>query len=248
MSYLASGTDEGNNTLSVSPVWASLCPLTRGSSSVQDSCVWDHTSLLQKGLTTAQIPSHELPTPTSIRAQETPPEIPRLHPKPGHCRCSFCLSLSRLAKTSPPPHHSFSTERFPLPPGTAAQLAAHSVCSCVFTFEGVPLALCVGICLLFCVSIVRVGVFKHKSSVCLCVAAGTLYDKWESDFLAQWLVTTQLVFSTPLAKLTSPQGTAKQTFSLDNPPAFTDSPFTPAQYPHTSPTETWSRNTHWSKG
>lgn len=62
-SYLVSSTDVGNNEVCVSPVLTHCSILvptvalglwTRRSGSEQDSCVWDHTSLLQRGLTTAQ--------------------------------------------------------------------------------------------------------------------------------------------------------------------------------------------------
>lgn len=146
VSYLASSADGGNNTMCVSPVLA-LCssPVpaaalglwTRRSGSEQDSCVWDHTSLLQRGLTTAQKQPKNRPCnpspPPRVRAQENPPGLPRPHPNLG-IAAAVCASRFQgrpRASPPPPPLCSFSAESFPLPPGTVARLAAQCVCVCV---------------------------------------------------------------------------------------------------------------------
>lgn len=143
VSYLASSADGGNNTMCVSPVLA-LCssPVpaaalglwTRRSGSEQDSCVWDHTSLLQRGLTTAQKQPKNRPCnpspPPRVRAQENPPGLPRPHPNLG-IAAAVCASRFQgrpRASPPPPPLCSFSAESFPLPPGTVARLAAQCVC------------------------------------------------------------------------------------------------------------------------
>ncbi len=52
---------------------AALGPWTRRSGSEQDSCVWDHTSLLQRGLTTAQKQPKKCPS--------NPPLLPACMPR-----------------------------------------------------------------------------------------------------------------------------------------------------------------------
>lgn len=106
------------------------------------------------------VPANPSPASPCLRAQETPPGLPRPHPNLGIAAAVCASRFQGRPRASPPPLRSFSAESLPLPPGTAARLAAPSVCVCVFTFEGVPLALCYGICLCFCLSIVRVGVCK----------------------------------------------------------------------------------------
>ncbi|CAB1425249.1 unnamed protein product [Pleuronectes platessa] len=110
---------------------AALGPWTRRFSSEQDSCVWDHTSLLQRGLTTDQTKPKNCPSnPPCVPAcvprkplQGSPPAAS----KPGH-RAAVCASrFQGRPRASPPPFCSFSAESLLLPPGTTARLTALSV-------------------------------------------------------------------------------------------------------------------------
>lgn len=130
-----------------------------------------------------------------------PSRAPTAASKPGHRRCRLCLSLSRPAKSfssssschqPPQPHlHSAPSQ----PRASLCHLARRlgsvlSLCvcvstvrMCVFTSKGVPLARCCGVCLRFCVRIVRVGVFRRavymhvwyeRVCVCVCLIPGAL--------------------------------------------------------------------------
>ncbi|KAK2882924.1 hypothetical protein Q8A73_021857 [Channa argus] len=117
---------------------------TRRSSSEQDSYVWDHTSLLQRELTTAQKQPKNHPGNPPI----LPACVPRnpLQGSPGRIQTwASPLSFVPLPfKAGQEPLLLLSARSqpsaSPLPPGTAVQLAALHVC--VFASEGVPLALC----------------------------------------------------------------------------------------------------------
>lgn len=163
----------GNNEVCVSPVLTHCSILvpsvalglwTRRSGSEQDSCVWDHTSLLQRGLTTAQKQPKNHPS--------NPPILPArmlrkpLQGSPG-CFQTWASPLSFVPL-------AFKAGQEPLlllpPPATwhidsarcsvcvcvykHTHILCVCVCVCVFAFKGVPLAKCYSICLHFCLSIV----------------------------------------------------------------------------------------------
>lgn len=128
---------------------ASFGPLTTRSGSVQDSWVRDHTSLLHRELTIPKsIPTNCSLPPFQLAYPENPSRASLAPSKPRH-RCRLCVLLSRPAK-------SLSSSPLTLSPEPPYHLAHRlggllPLCVCV------PLALCYGICLRFCLTIVRVG-------------------------------------------------------------------------------------------
>lgn len=107
------------------------------------------------------VPAKPFPCLSLPACPGNPSRAPPAASKPGHRRRRLCLSLSRPAKSlSSSSPLVLSREPPPATWHSGSARCSECVCVCVFTFEGVPLALCYGICLRFCLSIVRVGVCK----------------------------------------------------------------------------------------
>lgn len=238
----------------VSPIWghysirvppAALGLWTRRSSSEQDICVWDHTSLLQKGadhnLKAAQKPSQQRSRPPCSHAQETPPGFPLATSKPGQRCRRLCISLSRPAK-------SLSSSSIPVrsrePPlatwhGDSArcsecvQMYTMSVC----VFKGVPFwlrrmpALLFGHCLSRCVC--NNNAHAHG---CVCLPNTSFLSNTRGAFTNASVFfffflffgsvssTWSVLQHTTSNGLALSQGWPSQTLSLDCPLAFLNQP------------------------
>lgn len=147
-SYLVSSINAGNNTVCVSPVLAHCCILRPCcSSGLMDKevqlrtgqlCLGSHFSVTEgadHGPEAAEKPTQQPSSPSCLLAQETPPGLHGPHPNLG-IAAGVCASPFQGRPRASPPLCSFSAESLPLPPGTAAPLAAplacvHVRCVCV---------------------------------------------------------------------------------------------------------------------
>ncbi|KAI4803212.1 hypothetical protein KUCAC02_006768, partial [Chaenocephalus aceratus] len=147
LSYLITSAGRVRTHSALSPA---LGLWTRRSSSEQDSCVWDHTSPLQRGLTTAQKQPEDRPS--------NPPHLPACVPRkplqgsPGRIQTwasplpfvplAFkagqepLLLSARSQPRASPCHLALGSAR------CSECVCAPTVCVCAFALESVPLALC----------------------------------------------------------------------------------------------------------